>query len=787
MQLVEDLTQQLIQRAKDIRAGAESEFDIALELVKHLGAHYVDGYAYVGFWAPELRDQNIPDDKIFLEVLTPETPIDLRAFNQTVTFKRSHIPLMRQETGVWGVIDGMVPGTRDQIGTFYWLTYQDHDGEWHYVVDPLAYSVPFGVQAPSEFYDIEAMHAGRADKDHFANLPTETDPDGVPRVMAPTNILQIHTGTACDERTLEGLTRIYRKIAEKVQRGEDLTPAEHNYIAYDAVQLMPIEPTIEYESGPVFWDAFHADDENVTVNLRRPTMTNWGYDVMIAAAPAVNPVLLGSGRPDEMVDFIATLHNFPNNPIGVILDIVYGHADNQSLPVLNDHFFAGPNMYGQNLDYLNPIVRAILLEMQRRKSNFGVDGVRVDGAQDFKYYVQETNTMEHDDQYLELMNNIEQEVAGVRYRPWMIFEDGRPWPRDDWELASTYLEVTKQFPNVFQWGPLTFAHNTPFKFTFWISKWWRMKEIARLGNHWITGCANHDTLRRGTQVDPNALINTYLGNSLPEIFRNAYDNAAANMLTYAFMPGVPMDFINALMRAPWSFIRNTDDRWGVKVVSEEAYFLDWVVNNSLYNVDGNFMRLKRFGFTDLSELQRFMRMLDNLVKATNYNIEAIANMMNVVTPPLPVDPLSADKLKQIARAWMDDVYDYCNVSLYAGSVDPDRALFNFKLREFRQNRPWLMDNLKPHDTFEHIQPLNGRVLIYGMRESPAGDEQVLFIANMEGSPITLTPSALPIPDLAKHGWEPVLASPGCEVQGFDMPVTVGDSQSLVFVRKTGLA
>ncbi len=96
--------------------------------------------------------------------------------------------------------------------------------------------------------------------------------------------------------------------------------------------------------------------------------------------------------------------------------------------------------------------------------------------------------------YLELMNNVVQEVAGKRYRPWMIFEDGRPWPRDDWELASSYREVTRQFENVYQWGPLTFAHNTPFLFTFWVTKWWRIKEITQVGSHWITGCANHDTL-----------------------------------------------------------------------------------------------------------------------------------------------------------------------------------------------------------------------------------------------------------------------------------------------------
>ena len=60
----------------------------------------------------------------------------------------------------------------------------------------------------------------------------------------------------------------------------------------------------------------------------------------------------------------------------LIFDVVYGHSDNQGLKALNPHYFAGPNMYGQNLDYRNPAVRAIMLEMQRRKVDFGADGVR---------------------------------------------------------------------------------------------------------------------------------------------------------------------------------------------------------------------------------------------------------------------------------------------------------------------------------------------------------------------------------------------------------------------------
>ena len=60
--------------------------------------------------------------------------------------------------------------------------------------------------------------------------------------------------------------------------------------------------------------------------------------------------------------------------------------------------------------------------------------------------------VEHDDDYLQKMSEVTQEVAGVRYRPWMVFEDGRPWPREDWPTASTYDDVIAQQPDVFQVG-----------------------------------------------------------------------------------------------------------------------------------------------------------------------------------------------------------------------------------------------------------------------------------------------------------------------------------------------
>ena len=781
--LLEDATQALVEWAQDVRAEADSAFDAAQQIVARLGAHRMGDHAELGFWAPALSREQIPAEDVVLELLTPLDAIDLRATEQRLRFRRETLPVARDGDYAWAAVEGMQAGTRDQVGTFYRLRYRDADGAWQTIPDLLAHSVPFGAFAPAEFYDIEAMHAGRADDDHFAQLETELDPDGVPRIAGPTNLLQIHVGTASEEGTLAGLTRIYETIAEKRRNGEPLTPAEQNYVGYDGVQLMPIEPTIEYEAGPEFWDEVETDAETVTVKLRRPDMTNWGYDIITVASPAVNPVILGSGRPDEFIDFLAALHTFPGKPVMVVLDIVYGHADNQSIPLLPDEFYAGPGMYGQEIDFKHPAVRAILLEMQKRKNDFGVDGVRVDGAQDFKYWDPEARELKHDDEYLTLMNDVEQEVAGVRYRPWMIFEDGRPWPRDDWELASTYREVTKQHPNVVQWGPLTFAHNTPFLFTFWISKWWRIEEIADMGREWITGCANHDTLRRGTQVDPEARINTYLGDTLPQIFKKAYDNPAAKLFDYAMMPGVPMDFINAAIRAPWAFIRNTDDRYAVKVVSEEAHFLDWVMNKALYAQDHVFLRLKALGFERLDELRRFMKTLDHVVKITDYDMPAMVELLRYVEPPLDGPLPSIKTLKQIARAWMDDVYEICNVSHYTETIDPERSAFNFAVREFRRTRPWLQENLRNDETFDRLRPTDGSVIFFGLRRSPTDDEEILFVANMEGAPCTVTPVKLPVPDLLRDGWEIALKTPGLDVATAEKPVTLRDSEAVVFTHQ----
>jgi hypothetical protein len=437
-------------------------------------------------------------------------------------------------------------------------------------------------------------------------------------------------------------------------------------------------------------------------------------------------------------------------------------------------------MYGQNMRFRHPITRAVMLEMQRRKSLYGVDGIRVDGAQDFKYWDEVAKELKYDDDYLRLMNDIVLEVAGTRYRPYMIFEDGRPWPRDDWELASSYREVTRQLPNVFQWGPLTFAHNTPFLFTFWLTKWWRIREITQVGSKWITGCANHDTLRRGTQVPTDARINTYLGKTLPEILKNAYDNPAAKLFDYALMPGVPMDFINASLRSPWSFIRNTDDRYGVKVMSEEARFAHWAMDEASFNTETHFKRLRAMNFKTLTGIRQFIEALDNAVKLTHYDLEKMVLVLQNLGLEGPV--LSTEVLKQVARAWMDDVHDYCNVSHHLHNVDGTQTTLQRKTREFRFARAWLREDFSNKDTLSYRHPSDGTILFYGLRHSPDGHEQVLFIANMEGAPCEVAPLNLDLPHLADGDWQLALSTPKLKAVKAQQPLLLKDSEGVVFVR-----
>ncbi|EKE45048.1 hypothetical protein OCGS_0743 [Oceaniovalibus guishaninsula JLT2003] len=762
---------------------AETAFDAHRSIARMMGGHPSGEVATFGFWTPELLDHRIPDGDVFLEVLAPEEPLDLTRAHSRVVFQRAYLPVARFEAHTFAAVRGMRAGTRKHGGDFYALVWRDAQDKWHRILDPLAASLPFGVMAPAELYATDDMLAARGDGDYFRALARNGTPH---KFSAPTNILQIHVPTATAGGTLASLTRHFQRLGDRVSAGLPLDPFDEIYLGYDAVQLLPVEPTTVHEAGPEFWtEEPDADADRVTVSLTRPDTTNWGYDIVIAGMATVNPVLLESGRPDELVDLAAVLHNFPSRPKMLILDVVFGHSDNQGLRALNPHFFAGPNMYGQNLDYRNPAVRAILLEMQRRKVDFGADGIRVDGAQDFKWWDPSTQTMEHDDEYLSEMSAMVQHAAGVPYRPWFVFEDGRPWPQEDWELSSTYRAViaNQGDADVFQWGPLTFAHNTPFIYGYWLGKWWRIREMLEVGANWISGTANHDTLRRGTQVNPKLNINTRLGETRMEILEKAYDNPAVSLLTYAALPGVPMDFLNATARANWGFIRNQDDRYGVKVVAEEAISLKWQVDEYAYSIPANFRRLKELGFETRADLARFLEFLPALVEVTEYDVDHIVRLLNGVEPPLAgPETYTVAALKGIARAWMDDMHEYCNVASTVSQLDPGQTRFMLNLRNFRRRNGWLRDNLKTDDHFDYLRPVDGKTIFVSHRRGP--DSEVFAITHMEGAETApFDPLKLPIDGLRGAGWQCVLRTPGLPPDYTAGPIVLRDSTGLIFERQ----
>jgi hypothetical protein len=781
VQPLADKARDLAAWCRDTLTTADSAFDGQMTIARSLGANLDGGDAVFGFWTPELQESRVPDGDVFLEILRPEEPLDLTRAAQDVRFARRYLPVARFEAHTFAAVSGLHAGTRDRVGDFYALVWRDAEGTWHRILDPMAASLPFGAFAPAELYDLAAMHAGRGDAGYFARFAGAAPHKFGP----PTNILQIHVPTATAGGTLASLTRQYERLAERVRSGLPLEPVDQLFLGYDAVQLLPVEPTTVHEAGADFWEESPEGDDALRVHLTRPDTTNWGYDVVISGTTTVNPVLLETGRPDELVDLAVALHGFPTKPKMLILDVVFGHADNQGLRALNSHFFAGPNMYGQNLDYRNPAVRAILLEMQRRKVDFGADGVRVDGAQDFKWWDAHDQALQHDDDYLQLMADVPQRVAGVAYRPWFIFEDGRPWPQEDWELSSTYRAVIEgqRDDDVFQWGPLTFAHNTPFLYTFWLSKYWRIREMLEVGENWISGTANHDTLRRGTQVNPELNINTRLGDTRMEILNKAYDNPAVAMLTYAAFPGVPMEFLNATSRASWGFIRNQDDKYGVKVVAEEAISLKWQVDEYSYSVPGNFRRLKTHGFTTREELARFFEFLPALVDVTEYDLNEIARLLNAAEPKLAgPDYFTVAALKAIARAWMDDMHDYCNVTNSISALDPLQTSFMLDLRNFRRDNPWLRRNLGPRDHFDYMKPIAGRTVFCCLRHGPDG-RQVFSITHMEGGETAdFDPTDLPIAGLEGGGWHLALRTPGIGSEYLGGPILLRDSMGLVYTR-----
>ena len=810
IELVAEETEKLLNWAKEVKHKDITAFEKAKTISKRLGAHYrKDGLTEIGFWTPELGADLLQAKNIYLEVLTPQQKIDPHQPQQNIKFYRHHLPIQHQGEYVWGVYSGIQAGTKEQFGSFYWLRYLDiNTNEVNFLGDCFAYSLPYGIYAPAEVYDLHSLHENRADLNYFKQEQKEADSE-TPQVKPPRNILQLHIGTASPNTYISGLTEFYRRLAEKVENNQSLTPTEENFISYDAVQLMPIEPNVEYRGyhdlGRGFFifedkdlekmnlakEAIEVKDSEIEITLKKPNTHNWGYDIVIFGSAAIEPSILETLRPDELVEFIATLHNFPGKPIQVIYDVVYGHADNQALDLLNGCFFKGPGMYGQELNHQNPTVRAILLEMQRRKMNTGADALRIDGGQDFQFFNPFSGEIEYDDEYLKAMSDIPQDVKEYTRYPFPIYEDGRPWPNPGWEEISTYRDVLEYLPNTVQWGPLVFAHNKPTVSHFWDQKWQRVKEVMEMGSHWITGCGNHDTMHRGSWVDPEGGVNRYLGDTLPEIFRKGYDNPAITLWVYGFSPGIPMDFINCTMRAPWSFFRNTDQRYALQIIAKEERFLNWQIDPQMYNRKDAFLRLKERGWDTVQQLTDFMKVLAEAVNETHYDLQETAHRCHsYFQGGESSNGKSSNNEENIAwledfgKAYMEDVRDISNIWKHEGRLDSSQTAYNRALREFRLKRDWLREDILEGDLFDRISD-EERTIFYGVRTQPSKSaktqlpQQVAMVAHMAGAPTTLNLEELL--GINVDEWQVTITSPSLEANDLKS-LELHDSQAILLER-----
>jgi len=763
-------TRQLIERAAAERR-ERAPFDAARATAVRAGARPVDGRAEFGVWLPQIDPARDRVELETVQLLAPQSACG----DGTVPVARQRLPMTVDGGWAWLAVSGAVAGCREEPGTLYRFVVTAGDGEERIWGDPMAASLPYGIHGPAELYDVDRMHAGRGDAEFFRRAGIGGEgPDGEPpRFGPPSHVLQVHVGTATHGGTLADLVDLYAALADKVRSGQEPTPAEKAFLGYDAVQLLPVEPVIENPTDPPRFELTGAGTD-AAARLRPPNTIDWGYDTTIFGSAAVSPSLLRSGRPDELVDLAVVLHTFPGMPIRLVLDVVFGHADSQALELLPPTWFLGPNMYGTDLDFREPTVRALLLEMQRRKVDHGADGVRVDAAQDHKVLDEATGEMVHDDAYLREMSAVVQQVADVRYRPFMIFEDGRPWPRQDWPTASTYMDVIDDQPHAFQWGPLTFSHNTPSLEGFWSSRWWRIEEICDHGERWISGCANHDTLRRGAQIASSAAINHRLGADLPEILRRSYDHPAADMMFYGLLPGVPMTFVAAGMRAPWAFMRNADHRYAVKVAAQEAGVFRWRFGPDEYAREDAFLRLKGLGLHDHGAAAHLFEGLRDAVEAGAEEADEVAAAGRVagIVAPFELEP---DVLRHAARAFMEDLHDACVVWRAEHRLDPVRMDASLALRRIRRARPWLRNDLRPAERFGRRVREDGGVLVHGVRHAPDGGESVALIANLEGEPWSLVPREL----LGEGDWQALLVAPGAVWRGPDDELLVHDAEGVL--------
>jgi hypothetical protein len=245
-------------------------------------------------------------------------------------------------------------------------------------------------------------------------------------------------------------------------------------------------------------------------------------------------------------------------------------------------------------------------------------------------------------------------------------------------------------------------------------------QILEHGSTWISGCANHDTLRRGTQVSPELT-------STP-----ARGHRAADPRQGLRQPGhQDADLLRVPGRADGLPQRLDAGGLGVHPqpgrplrrqgrLSEEAISLVWQVDEEFYPLAANFKRLKALGFETLEELRRFMDLLPALVEVTDYDLDTIATLINGVEPPLAGAAADGPGRAEDGRPGVDGRHARLRNVTAGRPARPEADQLQPRGAEFRRARPVAARRPAAGDAFDYLRPVDGHAVFASLRHRPDG-------------------------------------------------------------------
>ena len=334
VQLNESNTHSIIEIIKTITKDNNAYEATKIITRDFLGSHKLcqDKYLF-GFWVPGLSDGYMSnyDNNLFLEVLSPKVrSASSLDFFEDQDFTKTHIPLIAINDYLIGVVSGMIPGNEDELGDLYWL-YADLGYKAVNIRDPLACSLPFGIDSPAELFELDDLLLNRKDLSYFTSHYKEKTKESLYLANNIGRCLAIHSETHAKEGRIKELTRRLEDISHIIKANKD-------------------------------------NGASIYKTLKKGDLYFLSFDSI-----SLSSSLLETLSPQEILSFVETLHMITDHPIQICLDLKLEHYD------YLDGYLSGPT-YDRDIDFTNDNVKALLIELLRRKIDFGFDCIRIEGT-----------------------------------------------------------------------------------------------------------------------------------------------------------------------------------------------------------------------------------------------------------------------------------------------------------------------------------------------------------------------------------------------------------------------